>query len=107
MKIAGIHYLVRGGGFEESDIWQGALNDVLDAVALVTWPPDGTRGQFIIHPQSGKRRQEGNGVRPIKLAFLEALADRGWGVAERQNPDRFSSNHAVSIASRGCHGSER
>lgn len=91
MKIAGIHYLVRGGDFEQSDAWKSSLTDVLDAIALVTWPPDGTPGQFIIHPQSGKRRQEGNGVRPIKLAFLEALTGRGWGVDEFHNPDRFDA----------------
>lgn len=91
MKIAGVHYLVRGGRFEESPEWRTALNDVLDAIAVVTWPPDGIPGQFIIHPQSGKHRQQGNGVRPIKLAFLEALADQGWSTSERQNPDRFDA----------------
>lgn len=98
MRIAGIHYLVRGGGFENSAQWRSALNDVLDAIAVVTWPPDGTPGQFIIHPQSGKRRGEGNGVRPIKTAFLEALNDRGWSTRERANPDRFD---AVSPATGG------
>lgn len=35
-------------------------------------------GFFTIHPQSGRKRGEGNGVRPIRDEFVRGLKARGW-----------------------------
>ena len=62
--------------------WTEALSEVETAIEKVVWPPDAA--DFTIHPQSGKKRDEGNGVKPIHAAFLTALALDGWRVASNQ-----------------------
>lgn len=52
------------------------LRDIKQAILAVRWPP-GSEG-FTIHDQSGKRRGEGSGVRPIKEAFVTYLLSRNW-----------------------------
>jgi hypothetical protein len=59
--------------------WQTSLSEVETAISRVVWPPGSTH--FTIHPESGKARGEGNGVKPIHHAFLEAVALDGWQVA--------------------------
>ena len=48
------------------------------AIKAVEWPPGS--GKFIIYPQSGKRRGEGNGVTPIKAGLLLDLKKQGWSI---------------------------
>lgn len=91
MKLVQLRYVIRAGGYEVTDEWRRAESDILDAVARLTWPPDARGGTFTIHPESGKKRGQGNGVVPIKLGFLEALADSGWSINERRNPERFDA----------------
>ena len=64
----------------DSPTWSKAkeriLKDVRQAVDAVRWP-EGARN-FTIHPQSGKKRGEGNGVKPIKNGFVKKLVSLGW-----------------------------
>ncbi|HUY63997.1 MAG TPA: hypothetical protein VMV14_05720 [Acidimicrobiales bacterium] len=53
-----------------------ALAEVRQSISGVVWPPGADR--FTIYPQSGKKSGEGNGVGPIKTAFITQLTDRGW-----------------------------
>lgn len=53
------------------------------AIEAVVWPPGAST--FTIHAQSGKKRGEGNGVKPIKDAFVALLEGRGW-IPERNFP---------------------
>ena len=46
------------------------------AIAAVVWPPGADT--FTIHAQSGKKRGEGNGVKPLKDAAVLYLKERGW-----------------------------
>jgi hypothetical protein len=62
--------------------WTEALLEVEKAIGKVAWPPGAS--DFTIHPQSGKKTDEGNGVKPIHVAFLTALALDGWTVARNQ-----------------------
>lgn len=55
--------------------------DVQKAITAVRWPPRASR--FTISPQSGKRRGEGNGVKPIKHAFVAHLVRAGWKPEQR------------------------
>ena len=43
--------------------------------------PAGT-GKFTLYEQSGKKRGEGNGVRPIKNSFMRYLEAAGWKLEE-------------------------
>ncbi|UQB94377.1 MULTISPECIES: hypothetical protein [Mycobacterium] len=63
-------------------IWKQALREVETAIGRVVWPEGAD--DFTIHPQSGKKRDEGNGVKPIHQGFLAALALDGWRVASNQ-----------------------
>lgn len=76
MKIVGRHDILRAGEFPASDVWREACIEVDEAVRATDWP-HGT-GRFLIYPQSGKARGEGNGVVPIKKPCLEHLRTRGW-----------------------------
>lgn len=58
--------------------------DLTLAIETVVWP-EGT-STFTIHAQSGKKRGEGNGVKPIKDAFVKLLEVRGW-IPERDYPN--------------------
>lgn len=68
--------LINHGRAKDSTGWKGPKGVVLEAVAKVRWPPGGKN--FTIHPQSGKLRGEGNGVKPIKLDFMRHLKTQGW-----------------------------
>lgn len=52
------------------------FTDIEDAIRAVCWP-EGAK-TFTIHDQSGKKRGEGSGVKPIKEAFIRLLVKRGW-----------------------------
>lgn len=76
MKIEHIETLIHCGAFSSSEEWQQIRKHVAEAVISVDWPP-GT-GSFTIYPQSGKKRGEGNGVRPIKESAISYLKEKGW-----------------------------
>lgn len=50
--------------------------DISRAIKAICWPPG--CDEFRIYPQSGKKRGEGNGVKPIKEAFVKYLEVRNW-----------------------------
>ncbi|MDR0848262.1 MAG: hypothetical protein LBN10_04340 [Propionibacteriaceae bacterium] len=54
---------------------------IKQAIAATVWPPDSS--SFTIYPESGKRRGEGNGMKPIKEGFVSALAGMGWRLEVR------------------------
>lgn len=70
---------------------EATLVEVRQAIAGVVWPPGAA--EFTIYPQSGKRSDEGNGVAPIKTAFVLQLTDRGW-VREQTFPLAKAPNGA-------------
>ncbi len=76
MKIVHVETLVSKGPFARSREWKRIRRGMHDAIRAVDWPP-GT-GKFTIHPQSGKRGGEGNGVKPIKNECLVKLLEQGW-----------------------------
>jgi hypothetical protein len=47
-------------------------------VKRCAWPPGNNK--FIIYPESGKKRNEGNGVVPIRGEFIAALKKLEWTV---------------------------
>jgi len=91
VKLVQTRYLIQAPGLADDEFWSRALRDVERAIRRVVWPKGNRSGKFIIHPQSGKKRGEGNGVVPIKEAFLVSLATDGWSTDDRQNPGRFDA----------------
>lgn len=53
-----------------------ATEEIRQAIRALVWPSGADR--FNIFPQSGKKSGEGNGVRPIRDAFVLALEEQGW-----------------------------
>jgi hypothetical protein len=66
---------------------------IRDGVDLIKWPPGSDL--FVIRPESGKKRGEGNGVTPIKKSFIAHLKENGW-VLERQRFDAHYTFHGNS-----------
>lgn len=64
------------GGFTARPVWERISGNLREAIEAIHWPPDASI--FTIHPQSGKKRGQGNGVRPIRDAFVLELESLGW-----------------------------
>lgn len=80
MKIMERERLIDVGNFSSTDIWKRIESDIISAIATIEWPPHS--GSFTIYPQSGKSRGKGNGVKPIKEAFVLSLASRNWSLEQ-------------------------
>ena len=76
MKLLEYHDILNPGLFQSSSILQQAWSEVEHAIALTDWPHGS--GEFTIYPESGKKRGQGNGVKPIKLPCMRELEKSGW-----------------------------
>jgi hypothetical protein len=76
LKIIHLELLIDAGDFSSSDSWRTIRDQITLAIKSVEWPPGS--GSFTLHPQSGKKRGEGNGVTPIKDACMRELKRFGW-----------------------------
>lgn len=76
VRIAEEYVLIDAGGYYETDECQQALAEVRTAIEGVVWPPGAE--DFSIYPESGKKAGMGNGVVPIKTAFIIELLRDGW-----------------------------
>lgn len=76
MKIVRREILISVGQFPTSADYQRIEKDLEEGIAGVHWPPKSR--SFIIYPESGKKRNQGNGVKPIKLGMMSLLRRRGW-----------------------------
>ena len=76
MKIIEYHDILNPSMFLTSSALKKAWKDVQKAISSTDWP-HGT-GKFVIYPESGKKRGEGNGVVPIKIPCIKRLVQLGW-----------------------------
>lgn len=76
VKLAREIVLINAGDYAKHVSCLAALGEIRAAIAEVVWPPGANT--FTIYPQSGKKSGEGNGVVPIRTAFVQALEDQGW-----------------------------
>lgn len=82
VKLLRTELLIAHGRFAASDEWDELQAELADAIGSVVWPPGAEK--FTIYPQSGRKRGEGNGVKPIKDACMLALKDRySWELEKR------------------------
>lgn len=102
MKIPRADTLVAQGAFARSSEWEAIRAHIHKAVCAADWPPGS--GSFTIYPESGKKRGEGNGVKPIKdeaLRFLTRtpppiadgrwVTEHPWPVGERVKPGKMDA----------------
>ena len=76
MKIVREETLISCGEYAKSKDWTRTRRSLYKAITDVDWPRGS--GKFTIHPEAGKRRGEGNGVKPIKEGLIEELSKQGW-----------------------------
>ncbi len=76
MKIVESVTLLGRGAFAQSSEWSTIRDTIHSAITQAEWPVDS--GSFIIHPESGKKSGQGNGVVPIKAKPMKVLKDDGW-----------------------------
>jgi hypothetical protein len=81
VKIVAVHTLINRGSYATSQHWRRVRAQIHKAVRSCEWPPGS--GSFTIYPQSGKKRGEGNGVKPIRDRFVADLKSRGWVIEGR------------------------
>lgn len=102
MKIVHIETVVNCGPYAKSTHWRKTRRSIHAAVKKCAWPPGSKR--FTIHPQSGKKRGEGNGVGPIRLEFIKQLRKRGWtieGAAKNRLGQELGDFDAVLLGPEG------
>ena len=76
MKISETVALLQRGAFAESAEWATIRTTIHSAITQAEWPVG--KGSFTIHPESGKKSGEGNGVVPIKAKPMQVLKAAGW-----------------------------
>jgi hypothetical protein len=81
MKIIRIEHLIDVGDFSSSQEWKMIENHIMSAIQSIQWPPHS--GAFTLRAESGKKRGEGSGVKPIKDACMQHLKSLGWGLETR------------------------
>lgn len=102
MKIVHIETVVSCGLYAKSTHWRKTRRSIHAAVKKCVWPPGSKT--FTIHPQSGKKRGEGNGVGPIRLEFIKELRQRGWtieGAAKNRLGQELGDFDAVLLGPQG------
>jgi len=81
MKIVQIERLIDAGTFSQLDDWHKIEAHILQAIRSIEWPHGS--GSFTLHDESGKKRGQGSGVKPIKQACMEGLKTFGWQLETR------------------------
>lgn len=87
LKIVHIETLLKVGPYSTTREWVELREKLLADIRRIDWPPGS--GKFTIHPQSGKKRGEGNGVTPIKDGFIHRLIAQGW---QKEQPLDLATN---------------
>jgi hypothetical protein len=78
VKIVHIETILSCGAYSKSKHWSATRRAIHKAIRKCAWPPGSKK--FTIYPQSGKKRDEGNGVGPIKNEFIAELREQGWTI---------------------------
>jgi len=99
MKLVGMEVLIDKGRFSSTRQWKKIHSQIKDSIKAIEWPPGS--GSFTIYKQSGKKRGEGSGVKPIKEAFVAKLESYGWelekklDIATVRTPGRIDATYKI------------
>lgn len=81
VKYAQLEILFKSDSFINSKEWKAIHQHIRSAIEAIKWPPGSS--EFLLYPESGKKRGHGNGVKPIKTVFIEKLKDLDWKIEEK------------------------
>jgi hypothetical protein len=76
MKIIHIERIIDAGTFSRTETWRTIETQIFQAIRSIEWPKGS--GSFTLHDESGKKRGQGSGVKPIKTACMQTLKSIGW-----------------------------
>jgi hypothetical protein len=93
VKIVREVKLIECGTYYRTLTWRRTRSSLYNAIRAVDWPPGS--GTFTIYPESGKKRGEGNGVKPIKNGLMTELRRQGWTVEGRGSSQGLGSFDAM------------
>ena len=78
MKIVHTEFIISAGRFPQSKEWENVQTHIRTAIRSIEWPPES--GSYTLHDEPGKKRGQGSGVKPIKLACMKKLEALGWNL---------------------------
>jgi hypothetical protein len=81
MKIVQIERIIDTGAFSQTEDWKIIEEHIFQAIQSIEWPPGS--GSFTLFDESGKKRGQGSGVKPIKQACMQKLKSFGWQLETR------------------------
>jgi len=81
MKIVQTERIIDSGPFSQSFDWEKIEEYIRQAILSIEWPPDS--GSFTLFDESGKKRGQGSGVKPIKEDCMQKLGSFGWQMETR------------------------
>jgi hypothetical protein len=99
VKIVQTERLIDAGTFSQSGDWYEIEGHIDQAIKSIEWPPGS--GSFTLRDESGKKRGQGSGVKPIKQACMEKLKSLGWQLETRvdiatvRRPGPMDATHKV------------
>lgn len=103
MKIVHIQNIVHKGKLADSDLIISINSEIKKAIKEISWPPK-SKG-FYLNPESkGKKRGEGNGVKPIKEACITYLKNLGWEDEKRIRPKGVAGTGPLDIVRKTAFG---
>lgn len=76
MKIVQIERIIDTGTFSQTEDWKIIEEHIFQAIQSIEWPPGS--GSFTLFDESGRKRGQGSGVKPIKQACMQKLKSFGW-----------------------------
>jgi hypothetical protein len=76
MKIVQIERIIDTGTFSQTEDWKIIEEHIFQAIQSIEWPPGS--GSFTLFDESGKKRGQGSGVKPVKQACMQKLKSFGW-----------------------------
>lgn len=76
MKVISVTKLISSESQKEISEYNIIESEIINSIKRMVWPLNSNK--FTIYPQSGKKRGEGNGVKPIKDNFVNSLISKGW-----------------------------
>jgi hypothetical protein len=76
MKVVHTELIISAGHFPRSKEWEKVQAHIHAAIRSIEWPTGS--GSFTLHDEPGKKRGQGSGVKPIKLACMKKLEALGW-----------------------------
>jgi hypothetical protein len=81
MRILEPVRIIDTGGLADSPVWREIEKHIRESIMAVQWPHGA--GSFTINDQPGKKRGQGNGVKPIKTACMLSLEHLGWSLEQK------------------------